>query len=197
MYGKRRQDWHTWLIAGGLLISGCACPTINWGWRPISIPTEGRNMIPDRYPLGSVNRAHYAAMQTNAEATDFTFNLVHFVGETSHLTPDGQDHLLEVAARMRSAPFPVIVERTPNNSNPPLDAERRATVSRLLADLGNPDADQRTFVAVPWSRGLNSYEGMADYSQYFGTRGFNGNNNNGNNGFGGGFGGAGGGGGFF
>ena len=151
----------------------------------------GRNPIPERYPLGSVNRAHYHAMQTNAEATDFVFTRNEFVGETADFSPDAKDHLLEVAARMRSAPFPVIVERSENNTNPELDALRRANVARHLAELGNTDADQRTFVATPYERGFNAYEGEADYFQYFGNRSTilnNFGNNNGFGGIGGGFG---------
>lgn len=170
--------------SGGACGGGLAMPACNW-------PNHERNMIPERYPLGSVLRAHMHAEQTNAEASDFVFNLVHFVGETPHLTPDGKDHLMEVAARMRSAPFPVLIERTPNNANPQLDAERRAVVSRHLADLGNPDADQRTIVSMPYDRGLNSYEGEADYYTNFNFRG-GGYNNQGNNGTNGsGFGGGG------
>jgi hypothetical protein len=145
-------------------------------------------MIPERYPLGSVIRSHLHTQQTNAEATDFVFNLVHFTGETAHLTPDGKDHLMEVAARMRSTPFPVLIERTPNNANPQLDAERRVVVARYLADLGNPDSDQRTIVAVPYDRGFNSYEGESDYYTNFNFRG---GNNNGNGGGATGFGGSG------
>jgi uncharacterized membrane protein YgcG len=164
-------------FSGGLFSGGC-------------IATNERNMIPNNFPLGSVVRSHFHAEQTNAEATNFIFNLVDFVGETPHLTPDGKDHLMEVAARMRSAPFPVIIERTPNNANPQLDAERRAVVSRYLADLGNPDADQRTVVSTAYSRGYLSTEGASDYYTNFNFR-----SNYGNNGFGGGGGGFGGGGG--
>ncbi|MDB5336087.1 MAG: hypothetical protein JWN70_1706 [Planctomycetaceae bacterium] len=155
-------------LGGGLALPSC------------SIANHSRNMVPQVYPLGSVFRSHIHTEQTNAEATDFIFNLVHFTGETAHLTPDGKDHLMEVAARMRSAPFPVLIERTPNNANPQLDAERRVVVARYLADLGNPDSDQRTIVAVPYDRGLNSFEGEADYYSNFNFRG------NMNNGFGGG-----------
>lgn len=151
-----------------------------------------RAMIPDVYPLGSVLRSHLHTEQTNAEATNFVFNLVDFVGETPHLTPDGKDHLLEVAARMRSAPFPVVIERTPNNANPQLDAERRSVVARHLADLGNPDADQRTIVSMPYGRGYLSNEGAADYYTNFNFRNNNNQNyNNNSNGFGGGAGGGG------
>ena len=185
------------LLAG--LAGGCCCGPMGGGglaMPALNCADHDRNMIPNRYPLGSVLRAHLHTEQTNAEATDFVFHLVDFVGETPHLTPDGKDHLMEVAAKMRSAPFPVLVERTPNNANPQLDAERRMVVARHLADLGNPDADQRTLVATPYNRGVNSYEGEADYYTNFNFRGNN-NNNNGNNGgnggFGGGFGGGGGG----
>lgn len=168
-------------------LSGCCCGRSfcgGWGGGGCQVANHSRNMVPQVYPLGSVFRAHMHTEQTNAEATDFVFNLVHFTGETAHLTPDGKDHLMEVAARMRSAPFPVLIERTPNNANPTLDAERRVVVARYLADLGNPDADQRTIVAVPYDRGFNSFEGEADYYTNFNFRGNN-NNNGGATGYGG------------
>ncbi|MES2788567.1 MAG: hypothetical protein V4719_03025 [Planctomycetota bacterium] len=174
------------------LAGGCCCPGPFSGGHlsmpSCSIANHSRNMVPERYPLGSVIRSHLHTQQTNAEATDFVFNLVHFTGETAHLTPDGKDHLMEVAARMRSTPFPVLIERTPNNANPQLDAERRVVVARYLADLGNPDSDQRTIVAVPYDRGFNSYEGESDYYTNFNFRG---GNNNGNGGGATGFGGSG------
>jgi hypothetical protein len=147
-----------------LTLSGCC-----GGWLSV-----GRNSIPDRYPLGSVNRAHYHAMETNAEATDFIFNRNEFVGETSELTSDGKDHLLEVGARMRSAPFPVIVERSENNSNPALDAERRNGVAQYLGGLGNTDSEQRTFVATPYSLGYNGIEGVFDTTTFYMLRAFGG-----------------------
>ncbi len=174
------------------LAGGCCNPCggpCGGGFRLFNFPNHERNMIPNVFPLGSVMRSHIHAEQTNAEASDMIFNLVHFSGETPHLTPDGKDHLMEVAARMRSTPFPVLIERTPNNANPQLDAERRAVVARYLADLGNPDSDQRTIVATPYSRGVNSYEGEADYYTNFNFRGNYNNNGNNNNGGAGGLGG--------
>lgn len=169
-------------------LAGCSVPVI--GWRPMVLPGFFRShAIPDRYPLGSIERAHFQNMQTNGEATDFIMNQIDFVGDTAELTPDGKDHILEIAARMRSAPFPVLVERSENNSNPQLDAERRGTVSMILADLGNPDADQRTFVSPPYGPGITSMEGNMDYNRFIFSRGAMGNWNNGwNNGFGGGYG---------
>lgn len=140
-------------------------------------------------------RSHYQVMETNAEAADFIIHLHDFVGETATLTPDGKDHVLEIAARMRSAPFPVIVERTENNADPEIDAVRRNLVAQILTDLGNPDAQQRTVVATSYGPGYVSRRGEQMYYQHVFRGGNNFNNNNGGGGFGGG--GVGGGGGFF
>ncbi len=139
--------------------------------------------IPDTLPLGSTVRTHYQVMETNAEAVDFIINLNDFVGETAELTPDGKDHILEIAARMRSAPFPVIVERSMNNSNPELDLARRNLIALILCDLGNPDAQQRTVVATPYGPGYLGVEAETMYYRHIMSNGGNGNNNS----FGGGF----------
>jgi hypothetical protein len=164
------------------------------GW----LQQESRNPIPERYPLGSVLRSHTHAMQSNAEAVDFILNQNEFRLQTAELTPGGKDHLLEIGARMRSTPYPVIIERTPNNGNPELDAERRYVVARLLYEMGNPDADQRVFVATPYGPGIHSYEGEFEYMQFVNTRNGNNFNRGGAGGaFGNGFGAGGFGGGFF
>jgi hypothetical protein len=54
-------------------------------------------------------------METNGEAADFIIHRHEFVGKTAELTSDGKDHILELAARMRSTPFPVLIERGENN----------------------------------------------------------------------------------
>ena len=149
--------------------------------------------IPDTLPLGHTVRSHYQTMETNAEAVDFILNLNDFVGSTATLTPDGKDKILEIAARMRSQPFPVVIERSTNNSDPELDMMRRNLVAQILSDLGNPDAPQRTVVATPYGPGYNSQEAETMYMRH--TLNGVGNGNNGGGGFGGGAGGAGGGGG--
>jgi hypothetical protein len=158
------------------------------------------NAIPDTLALGSTVRAHDQVMQTNAEATDFVMYRLDFVGQTAELTSNGKDHILEIAARMRSAPFPVIIEREPNNSDPELDALRRNLVATILSDLGNADAQQRTVVGMPYGPGYWSWPGQMMYYQYIMSYGGFGNGNGGGfggGGFGGGGGGGFGGGGFF
>ncbi|MCA9058177.1 MAG: hypothetical protein KDA85_06745 [Planctomycetaceae bacterium] len=145
--------------------------------------------VPDVVPLGAISRAHWHTMETNAEAADFILYRYEFVDNSSELTPYGRDHIQEIAARMPSAPFPVLVERTINNSDPELDQIRRDLVVQVLTDLGNPDADQRTVVSQPYGDGINSMEGEFDYSRFRGTRGFGGNFGGGQSGSGGGGGG--------
>jgi hypothetical protein len=138
----------------------CGC---GWCW-------PSRCGVPDRYPLGSVNRAHYQTMEANAEAADFILHRHEFVGETAELTPYGKDHLLEIAARARSAPFPILVERSENNSNPALDNHRRTIIAQALVDDGVGDALERTIVAPAYGKGLTAPEAQADYSQFVNSR---------------------------
>ena len=105
-------------------------------------------------------------METNGEAMDFILNQHEFMGETAELTPEGKDHILEIAARMRSAPFPVVIERTWNNADPELDAHRRNLVAQILTDLGNPDAQQRTVVSTAYGPGYNSIQAEPMYYRH-------------------------------
>lgn len=152
--------------------------------------------IQEEYPVGAVERAHFHQMQTNGEAMDFILFQKDFVNQSAELTPDGKDKILEIAARMRSAPFPVIVERTYNNADPEVDAHRRAIVAQILTDLGNPDANNRVFVSPAYGPGKHTLEGAPEFYQhtYQGGGNFFGGGGFGGGGFGGGGGGFGGGG---
>ena len=65
----------------------------------------------------------------------------------------------------KAQPFPVLVQRSWNNSDPELDAIRRQLVVKVLTDLGNTDADQRTVVSQPYTEGINSIEGEQDHGR--------------------------------
>ena len=175
---------------------GPGCSGLGY-WTSLGFCHRRSGAIPQTLPLGSTVRSHYQVMQTNAEAADFIIHQHEFMGETAQLTPDGKDHILEIAARMRSAPFPVLVERTWNNADPELDAHRRNLVAQILTDLGNPDAQHRTVVATSYGPGYNDLQAEPMYYQHvMGGGGFgNGYGTYGNNfglfgGFGGGAGGA-------
>jgi hypothetical protein len=155
-------------------------------WPSWLYPHSNRNAIPDILPLGAVSRAHWHMQETNGEAADFVIHRNEFVDNSSELTPYGRDHIAEIAARMPSAPFPVLVQRSLNNADPELDNIRRDIVVRVLTDLGNPDADQRTVVSQPYSNGINSMEGEQDYGRFRNIRG-NFNRGSAGGGIGGGF----------
>ena len=187
-----KRQYLNW-FAYGLQLAGFATVGIVSGCTGGGMPLWRSAAIPDRFPLGAVERAHFHTMQTNGEASDFVLHQMDFVGDTAELNTDGRDHIQEIAARLQSTPFPVLVERSDNNSNPQLDAERRQMVALVLKDLGNPDADQRTFVGTAYGRGQTSMESQIDYFRYIYSRGgfggTNGGNNNGTNAQFGGFGG--------
>jgi len=172
-------------LAGLAAVAGCCGGGLGF-------PVWRSNAIPNRYPLGSVERAHFHTMQTNGEAGDFILYRHDFVGETAELNVDGRDHLTEIGARLQTTPFQFLVERSENNANPQLDAERRQMVALVLRDLGHPEADQRTFVSPAYGRGQTAMESEFDYFRYIfsrggfgGTNGGGGFNNGTNNSFGG------------
>lgn len=169
--------------------AGCCC----------GIPSLGSRRsfaIPNTYPLGSTVRDHYHQMEMNGEASDFIIHRHEFVRNTAELNSAGKDHVMEIAARMRSNPFPVLVERSENNSDPELDQLRRNIVTQILTDFGNGDAANRCVVSMPYNKHLNGMEAEPDWYRWIGIRGGQGNGqNNGGGGFGGGSGGFGGGGG--
>lgn len=177
-------------------LAGCLKPTLQFV--PTTLSMRRSLAIPDTYPLGSVPRAHYHQMETNGEAVDFVINRHEFIRSTAELNTWGLDHVMEIAARAPSNPFPIIVERSENNSDPELDQHRRLMVTRILAEKGVGNAANRVVVSQSYDRGYYGEEAAGAYFEFIETNGGNGNNGNGNGGGGGGggFGGGGGGGGF-
>ncbi|MCR9200764.1 MAG: hypothetical protein NXI04_19175 [Planctomycetaceae bacterium] len=109
--------------------------------------------VPDVWPLGSLSAAHWHTMETNAEASDFVIHRSEFVRHSSMLTALGRSHVMEIAARMPSVPFPVLVEPEPHDTAMQLDLARRQHVIQLLTELGVSDASSRTVVSLPYSQG--------------------------------------------
>lgn len=109
--------------------------------------------VPDTYPLGSISAAHWHTMETNAEAGDFVINRSEFVTHSPQLTPHGQRHVMEIAARLGNVPFPVLVQPSANMDQR-LDGARRESVIQLLNQLNVYDAATRTLVSEPYSNGI-------------------------------------------
>jgi hypothetical protein len=115
------------------------------------------------FPLGQVSDSHWETQQTNAEASDFILYDHEFVGNTAKLNTGGKKHLMQMALRLEHVPFPVVVEQTPHNRNPRLDAERRRAVVDTLAQLGLTPIDGRVVVAPAFNEGITASEGEAAY----------------------------------
>lgn len=183
------------------MVSACQLTGCYW---PTGIFSTRRSLaIPETYPLGSNVRSHYHQMETNGEAEDFVIHRHEFIGASAELNSFGLDHLLEIAARMRTAPFPILIERSENNSDPELDQFRRRQVAEILTALGNPAANARTIVSQDYDPGIAGPTAASNYKRFIelddddGRGG--GRGGGGGGGFGGGaggFGGGGGGGGF-
>lgn len=175
-------------------IAGCLKPTLQFV--PTTLSMRRSLAIPDTYPLGSVPRAHYHQMETNGEADDFVINRHEFIRSTAELNTWGLDHVLEIAARAPGNPFPIIIERSENNSDPELDQHRRLIVTRILAEKGVSNAASRVVVSQSYDRGYFGEEADRAYFQFIRSGNNNGNNRGGGGGGGGGLGGGIGGGGF-
>jgi hypothetical protein len=180
-----KPHWRTAALAALCLsgISGCIKPTIQFV--PTTLSMRRSLSIPDTYPLGSIPRAFYHQMETNGEAVDFVINRHEFIQSTAELNGYGQDHLMEIAARARSAPFPIIVERSENNSDPELDQHRRQVVTWILAEKGVPNASQRVVVSQAYDPGQNSRTAERAYYRFIYNNAANGGGGAGGGGGGG------------
>ena len=189
-----KNSHSTWTMLAALYLgcaSGCLKPTIQFV--PTTLSMRRSLAIPDTYPLGGVPRAHYHQMETNGEAVDFVINRHEFVRSTAELNTWGLDHVLEIAARAPSTPFPIIIERSENNSDPELDQHRSLIVTRILAEKGVANAAGRVIVSQSYDRGYFGEEADRAYFRFIQS----GNSRGGGAGGGGGTGGGGGGGGGF
>jgi hypothetical protein len=109
--------------------------------------------------LGALVDPPLETQELNAEASDFVVYDHEFIGDGVRLNDDGEDHLKQIAARVRNgSSFAVIVERSfsspdpddsyqfPIHPNPELDLRRRLVVVRALQAMSVPDAEDRVVV---------------------------------------------------
>lgn len=154
-------------------------------------------------PLGTISDDIWQKQEENGEASDFVIVESEFVGTTAKLNAAGEDHIKQIAVRMASTPFPVVVEpssmsikesseyKYPIHGNDDLDMHRRNVIVKMLQSMNVQDADERVVVAPAFTPGFEGFEAYRAYSNGFMNSGGGG----GGGGFGGGFGGFGGGGG--
>lgn len=174
--------------AATLLTSGCGvCRRAAMLYQP----------PPPVAPLGTLSDPNWQIQEANAEASDFVIYQHEFTMNSVRLNMAGEDHVKQIAARLRSDQSPpVVIERSmttarentefkyPIHPNPDLDMRRREVVVACLVELGIPDADQRVVVAPAFAEGYEATEATRAY--YRGLMG-----NYGYGGYGGGFGGGG------
>lgn len=121
------------------------------------------------FPLGQVSDSFWETQQTNAEAADFLFYDHEFRldtktrTDTAELTPGGKKHLQQIALRLEHVPFPVVIEESPHNGRPELDAARRQTVVEQLGRLGVMNAEERVVVANAFPEGYTGIEAENSY----------------------------------
>lgn len=146
------------VVAGfSVLLSGCSSgPGANLPLPSLGFLCKPSLAVPDVVPLGSISAAHWHTMEANGEASDFVLYRNEFLEGSPQLGPFGRDHIMEIAARMPTTPFPVLIERSENNTNPQLDEMRRNTVVQLLSQFGVHDAHQRTVVSQPYTDGVSA-----------------------------------------
>ncbi len=154
-------------------------------------------------PLGTISDDIWQKQEENGEASDFVIPESEFVGSTAKLNPAGEDHIKQIAARMVSTPFPVVIQpssmtvkqsseyKYPIHGNDDLDMHRRNVIVKMLTAMNVQDADERVVVSPAFTPGFEGFEAYRAYSKGFRNSGNN--NGGGFGGFGGGFGGAGGG----
>ena len=121
--------------------------------------------------LGALVDAPFQAQELNAEASDFVVYDHEFVGDTVRLNHDGEDHVKQIAARVRAgAAFPIVVERSfsspipddpygfPIHPNPELDLRRRLVIVKALQAMSVPDAEARVVVGPALATPLDFHD---------------------------------------
>jgi hypothetical protein len=122
-------------------------------WRCLQGKLWGYPEAYEPRPLGSSLYDHGLAMAANGAAARMVLHQYDFLPGSSELNPRGLDQLFKLSAQMAASPFPLIVERTPDN--PGLAESRRYAVLAHLARGPMPVTSDRVFVGVPSAVGLS------------------------------------------
>lgn len=104
-------------------------------------------------PLGASLYDNNRAMVANGAAAKLVLFEYDFEPGTSVLKPRGRDQLARMTAQLAASPYPLIIERTPDN--PRLADARRAAVLAELAAGPLPVPADRVLVGMPTPRGMS------------------------------------------
>ncbi len=125
----------------------------SWHWRRIQGKLFG---YPEEFkprPLGSSVYAMGRTMVSNGAEAGLTLYDYDFVPDSPELTDRGRDQLARAAAQLAASPFPLIVERTPDD--PALAENRRRAVAEILASAPTPVGPERVLVGQPAAFGMS------------------------------------------
>jgi hypothetical protein len=126
---------------------------LSWHWRRLQGRLWGYPEEFEPRPLGSAMYEAGKIMTANAAEAGLVLHRFDFVEGTSELSQRGGDQLAKHAAQLAVSPFPLIVERTPEN--PALAESRRYAVLAALARGSCPVPSDRVLVGVPKAHGLS------------------------------------------
>ncbi len=107
-------------------------------------------------PLGAALYDHTLMMTANAAAAKLTLYNFDFVPGSAELSPRGLDQLSKLVPQLLVSPYPLLIERTPDN--PALASARREAIAVRLAQGPCPLPPERILVGVPIATGLRGVD---------------------------------------
>ena len=125
----------------------------SWHWRRLQGKFWG---YPEEYeprPLGAALYDHGRIMTANATMARLVLYRYDFIEGTSELSPRGLDQLARFTPQLAASPFPLIIERTPDD--PTLAESRRYMVLARMARGPFPVPSERVLVGVPAPSGMS------------------------------------------
>jgi hypothetical protein len=125
----------------------------SWTWRRLQGKILGYPEEFEPRPLGASLYETNKIMVANAAEAGLVLHRYDFLEGSNELNTRGGDQLAKFAAQLAVSPFPLIVERTPEN--PALAESRRFAVLARLARGPCPVMSDRVLVGVPKAHGLS------------------------------------------
>ncbi len=125
----------------------------SWHWRRL----QGRFFgYPEEFvprPLGASVYDMGRSMTARGAAARLILYRYDFVDGTDRLNDRGRDQLVKAAAQLSASPYPLLIERVPND--PSLGEARRLAVVAELASGPCPVPNDRVLVGAPVAYGLS------------------------------------------
>jgi hypothetical protein len=102
-------------------------------------------------PTGTHTHEIFDLQAQKAEADDFVIYKNEWFNAGTKLGPYGDYHLDQIAKRLPTVPFPVVIQP---EADPGLNQARLEVIITCLANKEIPDADHRVIIAYPQAEGL-------------------------------------------